>query len=69
MQLLEVEKTRQTPFHPQSNAVIHRMNETLQNMLAICVNEEQSNWSEQLPYVNMAYRSSVHESTGYTPSS
>ena len=36
-------------------------------MLAKCVNEEQSNWSQQLPYVMMAYRSSVHESTGYTP--
>ena len=28
--------------------------------------EEQSNWSQQLPYVMMAYRSSVYESTGYT---
>ena len=35
-------------------------------MSAKCVNEEQSNWS-QLPYVMMAYRFSVHESTGYTP--
>ena len=67
MQLLEVDKTRTTPFHPQSNAVIERMNKTLQNILAKCVNEERSNWSQQLPYVMMAYRSSVHESTGYTP--
>ena len=51
----------------QSNAVRERMNWTLQNMLAKCVNEEQSNCSQQLPYVLMAYRSSVHESTGYTP--
>ena len=36
-------------------------------MLAKCINEEQSNWSQQLPYVMMAYRPSVHESTGYTP--
>ena len=36
-------------------------------MLAKCVNDEQSNWSQQLPYVMMAYRTSVHESTGYTP--
>ena len=36
-------------------------------MLSKCINEEQSNWSQQLPYVMMAYRSSVHESTGYTP--
>ena len=67
MQLLEMDKTRTTPFHPQSNAVIERMNKTLQNMLTNCINEEQSNWSQQLPYVMKAYRSSVHESTGYTP--
>ena len=67
MQLLEMDKTRTTAFHPQSNAVIERMNKTLQNMLAKCVNEEQNNWSQQLPYVMMAYRSSVHESTAYTP--
>ena len=66
-QLLEMDKTGTTPFNLQSNAVIEKMNKTLQNMLAKCVNEEQSNWSQQLPYVMMAYRSSVHESTGYTP--
>ena len=36
-------------------------------MLPKCINEEQSNWSQQLPYIMKAYRSSVHESTVYTP--
>ena len=54
MQLLEIDKTRTTLFHPQSNTVIERMNETLQNMLEKCTNEEQSNWSQQLPYLMMA---------------
>ena len=67
MTSLHIDKTRTTAFRPQSNAVIERMNRTIQNMLAKCVNAEQSNWSQQLPYVMMAYRSSVHESTGYSP--
>ena len=67
MQCLEIDKTRTTAFRPQSNAVIERMNRTLQNMLAKCVNDEQNNWSTQLPYVMTAYRTSIHESTGYTP--
>ena len=67
LRLLEIDKTRTTAFHPQSNSVIERMNRTLQNMLAKCVNEEQENWATQLPYVMMAYRSSIHESTGYSP--
>ena len=66
-QALPVDKTRTTAFRPQSNAVVERMNRTLQPMLAQCINDEQNNWSQQLPYVMMAYRTSVHESTGYTP--
>ena len=67
MKLLQMDKTRTTLFHPQSKAVIEILNEALQNMLANYVNEEQSNWSQQLLHVLMAYQSSVHESTCYTP--
>ena len=66
-QALQVDKTRTTAFRPQSNAAVERMNRTLQSMLAKCINEEQSNWSQQFLYVMMAYRTSVHEYTGYTP--
>ena len=36
-------------------------------MLAKCIDDDQTNWSFKLPYVLMAYRSFVHESTGFTP--
>ena len=64
---LETDKTRTTAFHPQSNSVVERMNRTLLNMLAKCNDEDQTKWSVKLPYVLLAYRSSVHESTGFTP--
>ena len=67
MQSLQIVETRTTYFHPQSNAVIERLNRTLLNMLAKTVDDFQSNWTQQLPYVVMAFRTSVHESTGYTP--
>ena len=66
MKFLQIDKTRTTPFHPQSIAVIERMNRILLNMLAKTVDEFLSNWTQQLPYVMMAFRTSVHESTGYT---
>ena len=66
-QALQIDKTRTTAFRPQSNAVVERINHTLQSMLAKCINDEQSNWSQHLRYVMMAYRTSVHESTGYSP--
>ena len=31
------------------------------------VNDRRNNWSELLPFVMHAYRTSVHESTGYSP--
>ena len=68
MKKLEIDKTRTTAFHPQSNAVCERMNRTLWSMLAKCVDDDQRNWSQQLPYVLMAYRASVHESTWIYPS-
>ena len=67
MELLQIDKTRTTAFHPQSNAVIERTNRTLLNMLAKTTAKNQQNWSQLVPYVMLAYRTSVHESTGYTP--
>ena len=66
MHPLGSDKTRTTPFDPHSDAVVERMNGTSENSLAKHVNEEQSNWSQQLPYAMMAYRFSVHGSTIYT---
>ena len=60
---LEINKTRTTSFHSQSNAVIERMIRTLLNMLSKCLDQNQPVWSTLLPFVLLAYRSSVHEST------
>ena len=43
------------------------MNRFLLNKLAKSVDDFQSNWTQQLPFVMMAFRTSVHESTGSTP--
>ena len=36
-------------------------------MLSMFVNDGRDNWSELLPFVMHAYRTSVHESTRYSP--
>ena len=56
MQSLQNDKTRTTSLHPQSNVMIERMNKTLLNMLAKTADDFQSNWTHQLPYVMMAFR-------------
>lgn len=66
-QLLSINKTRRSPNHPESNGMVERFNRTLLSMLALFVDDNQLNWDVLLPYVLMAYRSSVHASTGFTP--
>jgi transposase InsO family protein len=64
---LQIRKTRTTPYHPQSDGMVERFNKTLATMLSSYVAENQKDWDDCIPYVMMAYRSSQHESTGYTP--
>ena len=59
-------KTRTTPYHPESDGLVERFNRTLLMMLAMFAGE-QDDWDDLLPAVMMAYRSSVHESTGFSP--
>ena len=50
-----------------SDGMVERFNRTCLMMLSMFVNDRRDNWSELLPFVMHAYRTSVHESTGYSP--
>lgn len=66
--ILNIHKTRTTPYHPQSDGQVERFNRTLKTMLKKYVDANPKSWDKYLPFLLMAYRSSVHESTGETPS-
>ncbi|PIK39039.1 Retrovirus-related Pol polyprotein from transposon [Apostichopus japonicus] len=42
--LLDIHKTRTTPFHPQSDGMVERFNRTLEDMLSLVVSENQKDW-------------------------
>ena len=65
--LLDIHKTRTTPYHPQSDGMVERFNRTCQQMIKAFVNENWNDWDDHLPLLLMAYRSSPQESTGLSP--
>ncbi len=62
-----IHKTRTTPYHLQSDGMVERFNRTLVAQLSLFINENQTDWDEQLSTVLLAYWTAVHKSTGQTP--
>ena len=53
--ILGTEKTRTTPYHPESDGMGERLNRTLATMLSAYVSDNHRELDEQLPYLMMAY--------------
>ena len=67
--ILGIDKTRTTTKRPQSDGMVERNIKTIKEMLTAFVDKNQKNWDTNLPLLMMAYRSSIHESTGVSPCS
>ena len=65
--ILKIKKTRTSAYHPQCDGLVERFNRTLLSMLSTTTKDHPFNWENQIRKVCMAYNTSVHASTGYTP--
>ena len=65
--LLHVKALRTSPYHPQTDGLVERFNQTLKEMLRKTAQEDGKDWDKLIPYVLFAYREVPQESTGFSP--
>lgn len=56
-----------TSYHPETNGKTERMNRTINAMMRQMVSEEQTDWAEQIPFIQFAINSAKSSPTGYAP--
>lgn len=64
---LQITKGISTAYHPQTNGLTERFNQTLVSQLMKIQNDNNNNWDEHIQAILFAYRVSVQESTRKTP--
>ena len=65
--MLHVKPIRTTPYHPQTDGLVERFNQTLKLMLRKVTVKEGKDWDRLLPYILFAYREVPQVSTGFSP--
>ncbi len=65
--LLRVKQLRTTVYHPQTDGLVERFNQTLKQMLRRVAVEDKRDWDLMLPYVLFGIREVPQASTGFIP--
>ncbi len=65
--LLGIESLRTTPYHPQTDGLTERLNQTFKQMLRKFISESGKDWDQWLPYLLFVYREVPQASTGFSP--
>ena len=64
--LLQVHPIKTSPYHPETDGLVERFNQTLKDMLRKTA-EEGKDWDKLIPFVLFAYREVPQASTGFSP--
>jgi len=65
--LLNVKSIRTSPYHPQTDGLVERFNQTLKGMIRKVAKKDGKDWDQLLPYLLFAYRKVSQASTGFSP--
>nr|ATA66769.1 Pol, env [Haliotis discus hannai] len=66
-QMLKIDKSRTTPYHPMGNGMCERFNRTLCNMLGTLDPDSKKNWKAHVGPLVHAYNCTRHETTSLSP--
>ena len=64
--LYNIDKTRTTSYHPQSDGQVERYNKSIVDIMKRLV-KRTNEWDTVLGFSVCAYNATIHESTGFTP--
>ena len=64
---LHISKIRTSAYQPSTNGVAERIHKTINSMMGRIIEDDHLRWTDHLPYIMAAYRSAVHNATGYSP--
>ena len=65
--MLHIQPIRTSPYHPQTDGLVERFNQTLKSMLRRAASDEGRDWDKLIPYVLFAYQEVPQASTGFSP--
>ena len=64
---LGVDHLRTSAYHPQTDAKCERVHYSVHNMIVKLAEERHDKWPDLLGTVALAYNSTIHTATGYSP--
>lgn len=67
MDKLQAARTVTPAYNPQSNGNLERFHRTLNSILRVFCDREDTEWSQYLPAATLAYNTKEHSATGVTP--
>uniref|UniRef100_A0A8C5PY34 Integrase catalytic domain-containing protein n=1 Tax=Leptobrachium leishanense TaxID=445787 RepID=A0A8C5PY34_9ANUR len=67
LKLLQIEKSRTTPYHPEVDGPPERFNRTLLDLLGTLKDVQKRMWSQHVKTLVHAYNYTRHKSTGFSP--